>query len=88
MSIVHIDDVVSVWVDGQGIPERLVWNGVHYRVSDEPTLLQDILLGAITHPPAIQGWRFQGTSETGESRVFDVREEADQRGWTLLNVWK
>jgi hypothetical protein len=87
MSAVHTDDTAAVWLSPRGVPERLVWRGVRYRVSDFPTPLGDMLLGAITHPPAAEGWRFQGTNEAGESRVFDVRLNPERQTWALLNVW-
>jgi hypothetical protein len=68
-----------------GAPERLVWAGHRYRVTDTPTPLEDMLLD-ITHPPQVRGWRFQGTDENGYARVFDVRSV--ERGWELVGIYE
>ncbi len=87
--IVHTIDTVTVWSE-RGIPVRLVWRGVRYLVSDTPTPLRgtpDYLAEGITHPPEpIIGWRFQGTSTSGESRVFDVRRTGRSE-WELVRVY-
>jgi hypothetical protein len=33
----------------------------------------------------IDGWRFQGTDESGRSKVFDVRRTV--AGWELVRVY-
>ncbi|MEO6826128.1 MAG: hypothetical protein ABI255_07435 [Microbacteriaceae bacterium] len=69
--ITRSPDTVVIWLS-DGIPARLVWAGARYTVTDTPTPLEDFVMG-ITHPPAIDGWRFQGTGDDGESHMFDVR---------------
>lgn len=82
-----VNSPVSVWATPAGVPERVVWNGHRYRVSDEPTLLEPDL-AFMTHPPlgAPRVWRFQGTDEQGDSLVFDVLPTTDVH-WQLLRVY-
>jgi hypothetical protein len=79
---------VAVWMDANK-PARLVWQGVRFTVSDEPTQLHadDLLDEAMTHPMArFIGWRFQATNGDGETFVFDIhRSGADQ--WNLIAVY-
>jgi len=79
---------VTVWTGVQGIPERFVWDGRRYRVSDTPTAL-DVDYAAITHPPDDMplGWRFQGTSDAGETRMFDVLFDENRQEWQLLHTY-
>jgi hypothetical protein len=81
-----LDSTVTVWTTPAGVPSRVVWEGRRYRVSDSPTRLEpDYEL--ITHPPLLNGWRFQGTSDDGESRVFDVLFSESRQEWRLLRVY-
>jgi hypothetical protein len=42
----------------------------------------------VGHPPlCIAGWRFQATSEDGETHVFDVRHAAEDDDWVLLRTF-
>lgn len=78
-------DTVTVWATN-GIPDRLVWNGTRYRVTDHPTPLEDDFCW-LTHPPiGIIGWRFRGTSDDGQTRMFDIRQEG--ANWLLARVYK
>ena len=79
MSIARMLDSVTVWLDGEGLPDRLVWNGERYRVTDRPTVWTSGLL--------IGGWRFQGTDARGASRVFDVRHDNERQEWQLVAVY-
>ncbi len=77
-------NLVALWfVDDR--PVRMVWRGVRYRVTDVPTrLTEDVFHPALTHPAErFVGWRFQGTSSDGVTRVFDVRKVGDD--WELLH---
>ncbi len=77
---------ITLELDGRRLPARLLWNSRNYRVTDQPTVL-DSDYWAMTHPlPGFAGWRFQGTDEDGESRVFDVCRAAEDR-WQLLRVY-
>lgn len=79
---------VTVWIGALGIPERFVWDGKRYRVTDTPTPL-DIDYSAITHPPQMPpGWRFQGTSDAGECRMFDVLYDEQRQEWQLLHTYQ
>ena len=87
LSILTTPDVVAVWLD-DGIPTRLVWRGTRFVVSDRPTPIRgSILHDLFTHPlePLI-GWRFQGTSESGECHVFDVHGGAREE-WRLVALY-
>ncbi len=77
-------ELVAVWTE-RGVPVRLVWRGIRFRVSDTPTPLRGATLHpALTHPlESLVGWRFQGTADSGESFVFDVHGSADA-GWQLV----
>jgi hypothetical protein len=81
---------VAVWLDGSGTPRRLVWEGRRYKVTDTPTPLEAFLDERVTHPPAgsLPGWRFQGTNDAGESRVFDIRYDRHGDCWTLLGAYE
>jgi hypothetical protein len=88
MTFAHAPELVSVWTEGRR-PVRLVWQGVRYLVTDQPTALREPAIHeALTHPASqITGWRFQGTSVVdGETRMFDVRPIEGTR-WELLAVY-
>lgn len=88
MTLTHARELVSVWTEGRR-PVRLVWQGVRYLVTDQPTALREPAIHkARTHPASqITGWRFQGTSVVdGETRMFDVRP-VDGTRWELLAVY-
>ncbi|TAM67026.1 MAG: hypothetical protein EPN48_15325 [Microbacteriaceae bacterium] len=84
MSVLHATDTVTIWTHG-GQPTRMVWRGGRYRVTDTPTPFSDLLFG-ITHPPDIDGWRFQGTDKAGDSKVFDVRHVGGAE-WVVVRVY-
>lgn len=73
---------VTVWTD-RNRPTRMVWRAERWRVSDTPTPLREAVVHpALTHPlERTVGWRFQGTSESGRSLVFDVRRDGAE--WHL-----
>jgi hypothetical protein len=65
-----------------------VWEGIRYVVSDTPTPIRGSFLDELmTHPlePVI-GWRFQGTSDAGQTHVFDVHA-AGRDEWQLVAVY-
>jgi hypothetical protein len=83
-----LDESVTVWTGAGGVPERFAWHGRRYRVSDTPTPLED-LLGGLTHIPALPpGWRFQGTADDGDTRVFDVLFDDARQEWLLLHTYE
>lgn len=91
MSITHTAEAVTIWLDSRGAPARMVWAGIRYRVTDTPTRLgpdPELLLSpALTHLPApVNGWRFQGTTDAGESQIFDVRPAGAPEVWELIRV--
>lgn len=88
----YVGEEVTVWTEG-GRPARIVWRRCRFRVTDMPTSWGsfsqvDAIHPAITHPPRrAVTWRFQATSDQGESHVFDVcLDEAGGR-WRLVRVW-
>ena len=79
---------VKVWTGAEGIPERFIWSDRWYSVSDTPTPL-DIDYSAITHQGAMPlGWRFQGTSADGDTRIFDVLYDSTACSWQLLHTYR
>ena len=78
---------MTVWVSSIGIPERYVWQGIRYKVSDTPTPLEfDIY--AVTHFDQIPtGWRFQGTNEDNNSLIFDVVSFDQGQEWRVLRTY-
>jgi len=85
---VRAPDAVDVRLN-DGRPASLRWRGVEYSVSDTPTPLRlSADHEALTHPlRPLFGWRFQGTSESHDSRVFDVYE-AGAGQWKLFAVYE
>jgi hypothetical protein len=81
-------ETVTVWVNSGGVPERAVWEGVQYRVTDTPTPL-DVDINFVTHVPFLpKGWRFQGTNEQGESLIFDVVSVNNGQTWRVLKTYR
>ena len=80
------EETVAVWL-AEGVPKRLLWRGQRFTVTDTPTPLYGYIADAPTHPlrPRI-GWRFQGTTSSGESHVFDVRQ-AGRQEWNLIAIY-
>lgn len=91
----RVDESVAVWVSEEGIPERIVWRAQRFRVSDTPTPLprsfpplDAVFDPAITHlPEPRESWRFQGTSDDGETYVFDVSRAPWEQRWRLLRTY-
>jgi hypothetical protein len=84
----HPVQAVALWFDA-GRPARLVHAGERWRVSDMPTRLfgeDGAIPPMITHPPSRPiGWRFQATSATGVTQMFDVVEVDGE--WLLGRVY-
>jgi hypothetical protein len=82
-----VDAVLTMWTGPHGVPVGFVWEGKHYRVTDSPTRLE-VDDRIITHAAQIPtGWRFQGTGDTGESRVFDVVFNERNREWRVVKTY-
>ncbi len=91
----RVQEFVDVWTGDAGEPVRLVWRARGFRVSDTPTALvgpcdwwnsfsgHDVSPGRV--PLAISGWRFQASSDDGETHVFDVGHDGAR--WRLLRVF-
>jgi hypothetical protein len=77
------DDTLAVWFEG-AVPYGLVHLGRYYEVTDEPTRLEEEMLG-ITHPPLITGWRFQATDQDRVSHMFVIAKRDD--GWAVVRVY-
>jgi len=87
-----IEEPIAVAVSGGGLPDHLIWRSRHFRVSDTPTVIPghpDLFWdAALTHPPTgPTGWRVQGTTDDGETRVFDIALDGSSARWRLLHVW-
>jgi len=90
-------EVVTVQTNRTGEPRRIVWRSRRFRVTDTPTALVGTAdwwrpfaphSYGVGHPPlCIAGWRFQATSEDGETHVFDVRHAAEDDSWLLLRTF-
>lgn len=80
---------IAVWTTADGVPERIVWRGRRYRVTDTPTLLDSPDVWFATHPtPVARAWRFQGTADDRTTRIFDVRFEQTRGEWQLLHLYE
>jgi hypothetical protein len=83
-----LTETLTMWVDSRGVPERMVWRGIRYRVTDTPTPLE-LDLNAVTHFSILpMGWRFQGTNDQGESLVFDVISVGIDQSWWVVNTYR
>ncbi|TFV98903.1 hypothetical protein [Orlajensenia leifsoniae] len=92
----QIDEAVAVWTTESGEPQRIVWRSRRFRVNDVPTALvgpcdwwQPLArheLGYGRAPLQICGWRFQASTDDGETHVFDVEYDGRTR-WNLVRVF-
>jgi hypothetical protein len=80
-----IRPAIMLRIGSLGVPNQLEWRGRKYQVTDTPTVL-DWDWGLMTHPPKglLVGWRFQGTDEDGDSRIFDVFFNDVRQEWEIL----
>ncbi len=93
----EVDETVMVWTTEEGVPTRLVWRAQPFSVTDTPTVWADVCAwwrpfepneyAVGTVPRQIGGWRFQGTSERGDSHIFDVRHNNERDRWELVRVF-
>jgi len=79
---------VAVWLV-DGVPVRLVWDRVRYRVTDTPTpLAEDAWTVELTHAARrVVGWRFQGTTSGGQSLMFEIARADTPSGWNLVRCY-
>jgi hypothetical protein len=69
----------TLWLNND-IPERMVYLGRRWRVTDIPTRLRHSVWNTAPEPGrGLYGWRFQGTDDDGLSLVFVVFKAED--GW-------
>ena len=79
---------LTLWAGEHGVPERFVWEGKRYRVTDTPTPLE-FEVGLITHLAGLPaGWRCQGTDESGESLIFDIARYSDAHEWHVVHTYR
>jgi hypothetical protein len=72
MTIAYSQDSASIWMVDD-VPDRMVFAGRRWRVTDMPTRLRESVWGArLDQPQSLYGWRFQATSEAGDVVMFDV----------------
>ena len=91
----RVQESVEVWTSYAGEPERLVWRARRFRVTDTPTALvgpcdwwnpfSEHVVTPGRVPLTISGWRFQASTDDGETHVFDV--EHDGARWQLVRVF-
>lgn len=83
-----LTESIALWLSN-GVPARMVWRGERWRVSDTPTRLAlepEFLPPSITHPPRlISAWRFQASSNSGETHMFEARAVGES--WGLSRVY-
>lgn len=92
---VKVDDHVTVWLSDAGMPERLVWRGRRWLVTDRPTPWVDRdrwwEQAAGEGPVGVSGfpvWRAQispSDAGGGNSVVVDIAHRAN--AWIILNVF-
>jgi hypothetical protein len=83
-----VGTTLTLWIDDSGAPERFVWEGRRFRVTDTPTPL-DFEIGLLTHlAGAPNGWRLQGTDDNGESLMFDIAQLAAGREWHVTRTYR
>lgn len=76
-----IEQPVTIWM-ANDIPARMVYAGQRWRITDTPTRLRDSIWSApLEEHHGLYGWRFQGTNDDGDSRVFDVYRV--EEGWQI-----
>ncbi len=88
------DEPVAVWTTEEGVPLRLVWRATRYRVQGSPSVWAELpawwrpfgenRYGVGSLPRQIGGWRLRAVSETGETRVFDLRHDPGAGRWLLV----
>lgn len=83
-------DREAVLWEVDGLPRRLVWLGMRWRVIDTPTYLREeveSLPPMITHAPQpVMGWRFTARSDVdGTVLTFDLSRENDR--WLVARTW-
>jgi hypothetical protein len=79
---------LTLWTGEHGVPERFVWEGKRYRVTDTPTPLE-FEVGLITHPAGLPaGWRCQGTDESGDCLIFDIARYSDAHEWHVVHTYR
>ncbi|MGN6221668.1 MAG: hypothetical protein ACTHNQ_19380 [Microbacterium sp.] len=68
------------------VPDRMVFAGKRWRVTDTPTRLRDAVWGAaLDGRRSLYGWRYQATSEAGEVVMFDVFR--DKTEWHVHHTY-
>jgi hypothetical protein len=83
-----VDGAMTVLTNSLGVPERFVWHGTRYKVTDTPTPL-DFNVDAVTHLPFTPtGWRFQGTDEERKSLIFDVVSLDQGQEWRVVHTYR
>jgi hypothetical protein len=79
---------VTLWTNEQGVPERFVWEGERFRVTDTPTPVE-FEIGLLTHfTVGPIGWRLQGTNERGDSLMFDIGQFAAGHEWHVIRTYR
>ncbi|GAA1996348.1 hypothetical protein [Microbacterium pumilum] len=85
MSAVEIEQDLTIWMVDD-IPQRMLYAGRRWRVTDIPTRLRESTWSAASAgATGLRGWRFQATDEAGESYVFDVFRA--ELGWHVHHTW-
>jgi len=80
-----IEHDATLWMRDD-IPDRMVYNGRRWRVTDTPTRLRHSIWTIIEEGSGVYGWRFKATDPSGDSRVFDVFKS--ESGWRVQHVYQ
>ena len=85
MNAQTLEQLVMLWMVN-AIPARMVFAGCRWRVTDTPTRISHSIWSvSVENPYPLQGWRFQGTDDAGDSFVFDAYQGAE--GWHVYHTY-
>ena len=77
MTTSQIEHDVTIWM-ADDIPARMFYAGRRWRVTNVPTRLRESIWAMpLDRGRGMYGWRFQATSDTGDTLVFDVYRDGE-----------
>lgn len=85
MSASIVEHETTLWMRDD-IPDRMVFEGRQWRVTDTPTRLRESVWTVEAEGIGKFGWRFQATDSRGDSRVFDVIKT--EAGWRVQRTYQ
>lgn len=84
MSATIIEHHATLWMRDD-VPERMVYAGHRWRVTDVPTRLRWPVWSVAPGDHGLYGWRFQAADEDGRVIVFDIYRGED--AWHVHHTW-